>query len=131
MFRFMAVVVGSYVLSVVLVLCTDPLLSRVFPGDFLRGHIPSNNALMASTACFGVISIFCAWFCARLAPDRSGRAVRTLFLLGEVVGAAATVANWKNGWPHWYGISWLIVWPICCWIGLMLAPQRKSAQAAA
>ena len=34
-----------------------PLLSRLFPGDFVRGRIPSNNALLASTALFVVVSI--------------------------------------------------------------------------
>jgi hypothetical protein len=39
-----AVVIGSYLLSIVLVLATDPLLSRLFPGDFVRGRVPSNAA---------------------------------------------------------------------------------------
>ena len=47
MIKSVAVVVGSYLLSVVLVLATDPLLSRLFPGDFVKGHIPSDTALMA------------------------------------------------------------------------------------
>jgi hypothetical protein len=68
MLKSIAVVAGSYVLSIVLVLGTDPLLSRLFPGDFVRGRVPSDNALMASTAFFVVISIFCAWVCARFAP---------------------------------------------------------------
>ena len=40
MLKSIAVVVGSYLLSVVLVLATDPLLSRLFPGDFVRGPCP-------------------------------------------------------------------------------------------
>jgi hypothetical protein len=42
-------VVGSYLLSVVLVQATDPLLSRIFPGDFVWGRVPSDTALIAST----------------------------------------------------------------------------------
>ena len=60
MLKSIAVVVGSYLLSVVLVLATDPLLSRLFPGDFVKGRVPSNTALMASTALFVVVSILCA-----------------------------------------------------------------------
>ena len=60
MLKSIGVVVGSYVLSIILVLATDPLLSRLFPGDFVRGRIPSNSALAASTALFVVVSIFCA-----------------------------------------------------------------------
>src|SRR6516225_4861625 len=71
MLKSIAVVIGSYLLSVVLVLATDPLLSRLFPGDFAKGHIPSNNALMASTALFVLVSILCAWVCARFAPSRA------------------------------------------------------------
>ena len=54
MLRSIAIVIGCYVLSIVLVLGTDPLLSRLFPGDFVHGRIPSNGALLASTACFVV-----------------------------------------------------------------------------
>jgi len=72
MLKSIGVVLGSYVLSIILVLLTDPLLSRLFPGDFVKGHIPSQPALMASTAMFVIVSIFCAWVCARFAPGRAG-----------------------------------------------------------
>ena len=49
MLKSIGVVLGSYALSIVLVLATDPLLSRLFPGDFVKGHIPSNPALATST----------------------------------------------------------------------------------
>jgi hypothetical protein len=132
MLKFIGVVVGCYVLSVALVLCTDPLLSRLFPGDFVRGRIPSNNALMASTGLFIAISIFCAWLCARFAPTNAARGVLWLFVLGEVMGLVATIPNWNKGWPHWYWLSWLIAWPMSCWIGLLLSGSRRAtAQAAA
>ena len=130
MLKSIAVVIGSYLLSVVLVLCTDPLLSRLFPGDFVRGRVPSDKALIASTACFIVISILCAWVCARFAPSNPGKHVLWFFILGEVLGIAATIPNWNKGWPHWYSLSWLLAWPICCWIGLMLAERRASRVAA-
>ncbi len=66
MFRSIAVVVGCYLLSIILVIGSDPLLTLLFPGDFVRGRIPSNNALLASTAVFVIVSIFCALLCARL-----------------------------------------------------------------
>ena len=59
MLRSIAVVIGSYVLSVILVLASDPLLSLIFPGDFEKGRIPSSTPLVASTACFVAISIRC------------------------------------------------------------------------
>jgi hypothetical protein len=130
MLKSIGVVLGSYVLSVVLVLCSDPLLSRLFPGDFVRGQVPSNAPLVASTAFFVVISIFCAWLCARFAPSSPGKHVLWFFVIGEVMGIAATIPNWGKGWPHWYWLSWLISWPIACWIGLKLAGRRESQAAA-
>lgn len=126
MLKSIAVVAGSYILSIVLVLGTDPLLSRLFPGDFVRGRVPSDNALMASTACFVVISIFCAWVCARFAPSMAARHVLWFFIVGEVMGVAATIPNWSKGWPHWYWLSWLLTWPLSCWIGLLLARRRAA-----
>jgi hypothetical protein len=129
MLKSIAAVAGSYILSIVLVLATDPLLSRLFPGDFEKGHIPSNAALAASTGMFVVVSILCAWVCARLAPSRAGRHVLWFFIIGELMGIAATVPNWSKGWPHWYWLSWLLTWPVSCWIGLLLA-GRHDAEAA-
>jgi len=126
MLKSIAVVAGSYVLSIVLVLGTDPLLSRLFPGDFVRGRVPSDNALMASTAFFVVISIFCAWVCARFAPSQAARHVLWFLIVGEVMGIATTIPNWSKGWPHWYWLSWLLTWPVSCWIGLLLARRRAD-----
>src|SRR5271166_662911 len=100
MLKSIAVVAGSYLLSVILVLATDPLLSRLFPGDYLRGRIPSNTALIVSTALFVVISILCAWLCARFAPGRAARHVLWFFILGEVMGIGSIIPNWSKGWPH-------------------------------
>jgi hypothetical protein len=126
MLKSIAVVAGSYVLSVVLVLGTDPLLSRLFPGDFVRGRIPSDTALMASTAFFVLISILCAWICARFAPSRAARHVLWFFIIGEVMGIASIIPNWSKGWPHWYWLSWLLTWSVSCWIGLLLARRRAD-----
>ena len=120
MLRSIAAVVGSYLLSVVLVLATDPLLSCLFPGDFVRGRVPAPNALVASTALFVVISILCAWLCARFAPSRPARHVFWFFIVGEALGVATTIPNWGKGWPHWYWLSWLLTWPVSCSIGLLL-----------
>lgn len=126
MLKSVGVVGGSYVLSIILVLATDPLLSRVFPGDFVAGNLPSNAALLASTALFVVISIFCAWLCARFAPSSPGRHVLWFFVVGEVMGIATTIPNWSKGWPHWYWLSWLLSWPVSCWIGLQLAGRGAA-----
>lgn len=127
MLKSIGAVAGSYLLSVILVLGTDPILSRMFPGEFEKGHVPSNNALMASTAFFVVISIVCAWLCAKFAPNRAARHVLWFFMIGELMGIAAIIPNWSKGWPHWYWLSWLLTWPVSCWIGLMLGGRKKAA----
>lgn len=129
MLKSIAIVAGSYLLSIGLVLATDPLLSRIFPGEFSPGQVPSGAALLASTAFFVVISILCAWVCARLACGAASRHVLWFFIVGEVMGIAATTPNWSKPWPHWYWLSWLLTWPISCWVGLWLG--RGRAQAAA
>src|ERR1039457_7703031 len=96
MLKSIAVVAGIYLLSIVLVLATDPLLSRLFPGDFVKGHVPSDTALIASTALFVVVSILCAWLCARFAPGRASRHVLWFFIVGEVMGIGATIPNWSK-----------------------------------
>ena len=130
MLRSIAVVVGSYLLSIVLVLATDPLLSRIFPGDFVKDRVPSDTALCSSTALFVLASIFCAWICARFAPGRVGQHVLWFCIVGEVMGIAATIPNWSKGWPHWYWLSWLFTWPVSCWLGLLLGARRTTQESA-
>ena len=130
MLKSIAVVLGSYLLSVVLVFATDPLLSRLFPGDFVRGRVPSNTPLLASTVLFVVVSILCAGLCARFSPGRAARHVLWFFIVGEVMGVAATIPNWSKGWPHWYWLSWLLTWPVSCWIGLLLGRPRAAQPSA-
>jgi hypothetical protein len=43
-----------------------------------------------------------------------------------VMGIAAIIPNWSKGWPHWYWLSWLLTWPVSCWIGLRLAGRRAE-----
>jgi hypothetical protein len=133
MLKSIAVVVGSYVLSIVLVVATDPLLTRIFPGDYVRDRVPSNPALLTGTALFVVVSILCAWICARFAPARASRHVLWFLIIGEVMGVVTTIPNWNKGWPHWYFLSWLLSWPVSCWVGLLLSGRqsRPSAQSAA
>jgi len=124
MMKSILVVVGTYVLSIALVFASDPLLSALFPGDFARGKVPSQAALAASTGLFIVISILCAWLCARLAPEPKARHVLAFMILGELLGIASTIPNWNSGWPHWYALSWLVSWPASCYVGLKIEQGR-------
>ena len=126
MLKSIGVVLGAYVLSILLVLATDPLLSNILPGDFSPGKVPSNAFLLTSTALFVVISVVCAWLCARFAPSHPARHVLWFFILGEVMGIMSVIPNWSKGWPHWYWLSWLITWPITCYIGLVLTRRSEA-----
>jgi hypothetical protein len=125
MLKSIGVVLGSYALSIILVFGTGPLLNRIYPGEFDKGHIPATAPLVWSTIFFVIASLLCAWMCARFAPRRPSTHVLWFFALGEVLGIASSIPNWTNGWPHWYPISWLITWPISCWIGFRMAGRRK------
>ena len=131
MMKSVVVVALSYALSVVLVMCSDPILSRMFPGDFVKGNIPSDKALMASTVAFVLVSIFCAWVCARFAPSNPAKHVLWFFVVGELMGIGFTIPMWNKGWPHWYSLAWLLTWPVSCWLGLKLAGRRAEQSAAA
>ena len=102
MIKSIAIVAGSYLLSVLLVLATNPLLSLLFPGEFAKDHVPSDIPLVTSTALFVLVSILCGWLCARFAPGRAPMHVLWFFILGEVMGIGAVIPNWSKGWPHGY-----------------------------
>jgi len=112
----------------VLVLCTDPLLSALFPGDFVNGKVPSDGALAASTGLFVLASILCAWLCARFAPEPKARHVLAFAILGETMGIAMTVPHWSTPWPHWYWLSWLVSWPISCFVAFRLQQARARGR---
>jgi hypothetical protein len=120
-------VLGSYVLSIVLVMATDPLLHALFPNDYRQGQTIPDSLLWLSTALFTVISILCAWVCAKLAPSRVRVHVIAFFALGEIMGLVATVLNWGK-MPHWYSIAWLLVWIPAVWIGWKLAGRSLTEQ---
>jgi hypothetical protein len=120
-------VLGSYVLSIVLVMATDPLLHALFPHDYNRGQTIPDGLLLLSTALFTVISILCAWVCAKLAPSRVRVHVIAFFALGEIMGLVATLLNWGK-MPHWYSIAWLLVWIPAVWIGWKLAGRSITEQ---
>ena len=131
MMKSILVVVGTYVLSIALVFASDPLLSALFPGDFAHGKVPSQAALVASTGLFIAISLLCAWLCAHFSPQPKAKRVLAFMIIGELMGIASTIPNWNTGWPHWYWLSWLLSWPISCWVAYRLEQARSTPRPAA
>ncbi len=124
MLKSIAVVVGSYMLSILLVMASGPLVSWLFPGNFGPDQIPATAALILSTALFIGISILCAWVCGHFAPSQQFRHVLWFFILGEILGVVSVIPNWSKGWPHWYWLSWLLTWPFSCWLGFALTRRK-------
>jgi hypothetical protein len=120
-------VLGSYVLSIVLVILTDPLLHALAPDQYQRGKPIPTALLLVSTALFALIAVLCAWICARLAPGKVKAHVLSFFALGEVMGLGTTAMNWGKV-PGWYLISWLIVWIPAVFIGWRLARRPLADQ---
>jgi len=82
--------------------------------------VSSNPALITSTALFVVISILCAWLCARFASRRAARHGALVLHYCEVMGFF-NHSQLARAWPHWYWLSWLLTWPVSCWLGLLAA----------
>lgn len=118
--RSTASILGSYVLTILLVVLSDPLLHALFPKDYVAGKPIPDTLLWVSTAIFFVVSIFCAWLCARTAPGRVAAHVIWFFAIGEIMGLGSTYANWGKV-PHWYSVAWLVAWIPAVWIGYKLA----------
>lgn len=114
--RSVASVVVSYVVVFALVSLSDPVLTHFFPTQFVAGKVPPTFLLWVSTAIFAAASVIGGWLCALIAPSRIGAHLFSLFLLGEALGLLFTWRMWGQ-WPHWYSLTWLVVWPVCLWIG--------------
>ena len=120
-------VLGGYVLSIAMVMATDPLLAALFPNEYKKGQTIPDALLALSTVLFAVISILCAWVCAKLAPSKVRMHVIAFFALGEIMGGAATAMNWGKV-PHWYSIAWLLVWIPAVWLGWKLSGRSLAEQ---
>ena len=115
--RSIASVVLSYIVVYGIVFCSDPILTHFFPTQYVAGKVPQPFLLWISTAVFALASILGGWLCVRIAPSKPGVHLFVLFVVGELVGLGFTVKAWGTGWPHWYSLLWLGVWPVCLWTG--------------
>lgn len=128
--RSAAAIVVTYVVVYGIVFASDPILTMLFPGRYVAGQVPPLFLLWVVTGIFVLASILGGWLCILLAPSRPGLHLLVLFLVGEVIGLAFTVHNWPT-WPHWYSVLWLIVWPVCLWIGAWIRSRRGISGAMA
>ena len=113
-------VLGSYILCVVLVMLCDIPLKAAFPNEWVNMSTAPVWLLWLSTAIFFVVSVLCAWICARTAPSRPGMHVAWFFTLGELMGLGSTFAMYGKA-PLWYSIAWLVAWIPAVFIGWKVA----------
>ena len=118
--RSIGSVLGSYILCVLLVYLSDAPLKAMFPHEFVDLNTAPSWLLWVSTALFFVISVFCAWVCAKTAPDRVVKHVMWFFALGEVMGAGSMYASYGKA-PLWFSIAWLVAWIPAVFIGWKVA----------
>jgi nitrate/nitrite transporter NarK len=114
--RSVASVVLGYIVVYGIVFASDPVLARLFPGQYVQGKVPPTYLMWISTAIYALASILGGWLCVTLAPARKGMHLFILFAIGEALGIFFTIHNW-GVWPHWMSFVWLIVWPLFLWIG--------------
>lgn len=114
--RSAASVVGCYLVVFCLVLLSDPLLERLFPGQYVQGKVPPTFLLWISAGVFAAASLLGGWLCVRIAPAKPGRHLLALFILGEAIGLVFTIVN-PGHLPLWNSLLWLAIWPVCLWIG--------------
>lgn len=118
LFRSAVAVALAYIVVFAIVMCSDPILSRIFPGQYVAGAVPPLFLLWTTTAIFALASILGGWICVRMAPSKPSTHLLALFILGEALGLVFTALNWGK-WPHWHSLVWLVVWPVCIWIGAL------------
>jgi hypothetical protein len=124
--RLIGAVIAGYLATGVLIFCTDRLWGMAIPGLQSGGPTPAYY-FAASLATDTLYSIFGGYLCAVIARSGVKRATIGLIVLGELMGLAATAAEWGLV-PHWYSFALLVIYPPAVWIGSKL---RKPAPALA
>jgi ABC-type transport system involved in cytochrome c biogenesis permease subunit len=114
--RSIASVVGCYLVVFFIVRLSDPVLERIFPGQYVQGKVPPMFVLWISAAVFAAASLVGGWLSVRIAPAQPGRHLLALFILGEAIGVIFTIVN-PGHLPLWNSLLWLAIWPVFLWMG--------------
>ena len=118
--KSIASILGSYILTILLVMLSDPLLHALFPKDYVEGKPTPDTLLWLSTAIFFSSPSSAPGSARSTAPGKVLTHVLWFFAIGEIMGLGATYANWGKV-PHWYSVAWLVLWIPAVWIGWKLA----------
>lgn len=117
--RIASSVIAAYVVNAILVFATNQMLSPM-AADAKR-HF---QFLVIDVVSQCLYTIVAGYLCTAIAGQLRRFAIASLIALGLTVGTFSLVTSW-NREPHWYGISLLLVYAPCVWVGCWLRSLRK------
>jgi len=127
MLRTVLAVLLGWALVGGLVVCTDLVLMKMFPNDYVEGRIPPDSLALLSLGTGALWSVIGGWFCALIAKIRIWRHAIYLMVWGEIMGAVSTVMAWGRI-QAWYQIGLLVAWPIAVIIGAWIRTRQVPAE---
>jgi hypothetical protein len=119
MWRSLMAVFGGWLVIQFLVLVTDEILARVFPGKLSAGIAVEPWLLGLRLACGVLYTVLGGWLAALLAPERPWRHAVYLILLGETLGILLAGAS-LGLLPFWYIGGLLLLYPLAVLAGAWL-----------
>ncbi|MFZ5927857.1 MAG: hypothetical protein ACOYX1_10470 [Acidobacteriota bacterium] len=129
MWRSLVAVFGGWLAIQFLVVITDGIFARIFPGQYGAG-LPAPAWLTGLRLACGVLyTVFGGWLAVLLAPERPWRHALYLIVLGETMGILT--AGMSIGLlPFWYLGGLLLLFPVAvlagAWLRLRGAGQGSS-----
>jgi hypothetical protein len=112
--RLVSAVTAAYVVNAILVVATNQILSPM-AADSKR----QLDFLVIDLISQCVYTIVAGYLFAVMAGAIQRRAMASLISLGLTVGTFSLITSW-NTEPPWYGISLLLVYAPCVWLGCWL-----------
>lgn len=110
--RIILAILAGYLADGVLVAATERLFGILVPGVDIT---PPRYYFIVDLLTQCLYTVMGGYLCCLIA--RSQRvAMAGLISLGLGVGTLSLIGSW-NGEPRWYGITLLLVYPPCAWIG--------------
>lgn len=119
MWRSLVAVLGGWLVIQFLVVITDAVLARVFPGHYSSGLPLPSWLLGLRLACGVLYTVFGGWLAVLLAPERPWRHAVYLIVFGETMGIL--MAGMSIGQvPLWYLGGLLLLFPVAVLAGAWL-----------
>ncbi|MEJ5367897.1 MAG: hypothetical protein WHT08_06240 [Bryobacteraceae bacterium] len=131
MLRSILSVLAGWASVGILVVLTDLVLGKVFPGEYVAGQMPPDRLAALSLGTSTLYSVLGGWITVKLAARQPWRHAVYLILWGELMGVLSAVMTWGQI-QSWYQMGLLATWPAAIAAGCWLAagsPLRASGAA--